>query len=179
MMPMDIDPNGIRNGWEFSHSITEILDGVSKQIAFREARIAFWRDIERETREVFKTGAGLTMTDTPDAFAMSVSNYHRGGPQIQIEPKLRDTFIQAMNKITEHTAARLEYINWQKVLKGAAKKGAARELEMTYPDWLYFFRDAEVSQEEAESSSNVEKNIAETKMSAGAGHMGGDFGGRG
>lgn len=133
-----------RQSWEFQYTGNDLLAGAEKQLAFRRARLAFWTSKKDEVMEEIRM-SGIEITETIAAGLdkmTAAANYgtsmNGDMPQVSIKPELLRKLSECSQRIEAHKQAITGYAGWQQVLMA----NPAAQLQLTYDDWLYFFRKA-------------------------------------
>ncbi len=116
-----------RGEWEFAKSAGDLAAAARRKRDYRLSRLVVWR----EQREAVIT----VMTTT--AFA----------PQVSVDPKYQQKLNECHTRITTHDRMAREYNGWYQIMKDAG----SNVYHLNADDWLYFFEEEIVSDDEPEN----------------------------
>lgn len=126
-----------RNNWTFAFDVTEIVDGATKQLKWREERTAWWK-AQQETLKDEIRDKGISVHDWTDLVGGSNTRGYNA-PQLNIDQSLTKKLQDAFYKTQEHDGAAKEYKRWLGIL---AREKPNRVLQLTEDDVEFFFMEA-------------------------------------
>jgi hypothetical protein len=139
--------SGLREHWTFDYTVASLLEGVKRQLAFRQQRKAFWEDVYATVKKKLET-EGIKVTESGANGASLQGNYDKMsyvgtrtmGPSVQIDTGLQNQLAEANSKINHHDGMIGEYTAWLEVLEAAVALNPGQTRTLNMEDWLYFFR---------------------------------------
>ena len=129
----------LRAKWEFEYTAAALADAAAAQLAFRESRVLFWDNAQKEVIEKIKASGIAVHEDITSILSNSNkygNTYAMGGAQIVIDPTMQTDLNKCYAKLEQHRSAAAQYKAWEQVLRA---QHADVRVKLDHDDWMFFF----------------------------------------
>ena len=123
-----------RDTWKFSFSISQVLAGAQKKLAYHTDRLNWWLGKKDEVMNLIRT-EGLEIDES--LAVGQISKHYSRGPEVTVRNDLREDLDECISKIREHRELCEVYDHWDLVLAG--QNNPTGLLELDFKDYLFFF----------------------------------------
>lgn len=138
----------LRSKWTFKYTAATLAEAAKKKAEFREGRVKWWSDkLEQVISEIKNKGLKISRGVGADASKFSMANYSSTvrGARLVVEDHYQDDLDLCESRVNLHTVAALQYRGWEAMLND---QNRSDQLELTHEDWLYFFADEQLVNDE-------------------------------